>query len=78
MKIRVAAEHLKPLSKQHSPLSQQTNKGPRHNNKNIRTRLTKTLERTGITNKDNVQAKITLTLADQTALAIVDPAALRQ
>ena len=39
--------------------------------------MTKTLEWTGITNKDNVQAEMTLTTVDQTAVATGDPAALR-
>lgn len=37
-----------------------------------------TQERTEITNKYNVQAEMTLTTVDQSALAIVDPTALRQ
>ena len=79
VRVRVAAEHLRPQPRQHSLLSQQPNKRPLHNNKKeIRTRMMKTQERIGITNKDNVQAEMTMTKVDQTALATVDPAALRQ
>ena len=79
IKVMVAAEHLRPQLRQYSPPSQQLNKELRHNNKKeIRTQVTKTLERTGITNKDNVQAEMTLTTVDQTAPATVDPAALHQ
>ena len=79
IKVRVAAEHLRPLARQHSPPSQQPNKRPRHNNKKeIRTRVTKTIERTGISNKDNVQTEMNMTIADPIALGIVDRVALRQ
>ena len=40
--------------------------------------MMKIQERTSITNKDNMQAEITRTTVDQTVLATVDPAALRQ
>ena len=79
IKVRVAVEHLRPQPKQHSPLRQQPKKGPHHNNKKeMRTKVIKTLERTAITNKDNVEAEMSQTTADQAALAIVDPVVLRQ
>ena len=75
--VRVAADHLRPHPRQHSALSQQQNKELCYNNmKRIRTRVTQTQERAGITNEDHVQAEMTPTTADQTALATADPAAL--
>ena len=77
-KVRVVAEHLRPQGRQHSLLSQQPKKGPRHNNKKeIRSQVIKALERTGITNKDNLLSEMTLMRVDQTALEAADPAALR-
>ena len=79
IRVRVVAEHLRPQPRQHSPPSQQSKMGPHYNNKKeIRTQVIKTLERTGITNKDNVQAEMTLTTVDQTALTTADPAAFGQ
>ena len=76
--VRVAAEDCRPQPTQHSPLSKIPNKKPRYNYKQeIRTQVIKIQERTGITNKDNVQAEMTLTTVEQTALATADPAALR-
>ena len=67
--VRVVAEHIRPKPRQHSPPSEQPNKGPRYNQKKeIRTWVAKTQERTGITNKDNGQAEITWTTVDQTLL----------
>ena len=40
--------------------------------------MIKIQERTGITNKNNVETKITLTVVDQTALETADPALLCQ
>ena len=69
MKARVVAEHLRPQLRQYSVPSQQQNKGSCHNNiKAIRTWVTKTQERTGITNKYNILAEMTLTTMDDTAL----------
>ena len=78
IKVRVPAEHIRPQPRLHLLPSQQLKKRPRYNNqKEIRTRVIKTLERTGISNKDHVQAEMTLTTMDQAALATADPAALR-
>ena len=77
IKVRVAAEHLRPQPRQQSPLSQQPNKEPCHNNKKERrTLVIKTKERTEISNKDNIQAEMTPTILDQTVLRRVDIAAL--
>ena len=40
--------------------------------------MTKTQERTGITNKNNEQVEMTMTIAEQTVPVTVDPVALRQ
>ena len=78
IKVRVAAEYLRPQPRQHVLPSQQPKKGPRHNNeKELRTPLIKTPERTGVTNKHNVQSEMTLMTVDQRALVTADPAALR-
>ena len=75
IKVKVAAEYLRPQPRHYSPVSQQLKKGPCDNNKKeIRTRVIKTLERTEITNKDNVQAEMTLTTLDRTVLGTADPA----
>ena len=79
IKVMVVAEHSRPQLRLHAPAGQQLNKGPRRNNKKeIRTCMIKTQERIEIINKDHMQAEITLMTVDQTALATVHSAALRQ
>ena len=79
IRVKVAVEHLRSKPRQHSPPSQQQNKGTCDNNKKeIRTWATTTHKRTEITTKDNVQAEMSMTTVDQTARVTADPVTLCQ